>query len=66
MNKSHLNKSRLVQVLVVLLLLLLSISIPAVLITISNQSGDEIVILDEEPLNKKQGLPDKQETDDEG
>lgn len=53
-----------IQALIILFLLIISITIPAIVISISMQSEDQVVELQEEPLNKKQGLPERSEPDD--
>ena len=56
-------KNSLISAGVITFLLLLTMAIPAVMITISLQSPDEVILLDEAPLNKKQGLPQKTDPD---
>ena len=45
-------------------LLLMCLALPLTMVYISFQTTDESVLIDEEPLNKKQGLPDKREHDE--
>ena len=40
-------------------LLLMCLALPLTMVYISFQSTDESVLIEEEPLNKKQGLPNK-------
>ena len=45
-------------------LLLMCLALPLTMVYISFQTTDESVLIDDEPLNKKQGLPDKREHDE--
>lgn len=55
--KKHTIKNKLLVAAIIFFLFLISITIPIVMVTIALQSPDEIILQDEEPLNKKQGLP---------
>jgi hypothetical protein len=61
---SNQTKKKLVTIVIVFFLFVLSIAVPALVLSIALQSSDEVIIQDEEPLNKKQGLPSKLEPDD--
>lgn len=52
-------KKKLVTTVIVFFLFVLSIAVPALVLSIAMQSTDEVIIQDDEPLNKKQGLPGK-------
>lgn len=45
-------------------LLLMCLALPLTMVYISFQSTDESVLIDEQPLNKKQGLPSKPKKDE--
>lgn len=57
-------KQKFKQVSLILALLLMCLALPLTMVYISFQTSDESVLIDEEPLNKKQGLPDKREHDE--
>ena len=48
----------------ILALLLMCLALPLTMVYISFQSTDESVLIEEEPLNKKQGLPNKPKKDE--
>ena len=45
-------------------LLLMCLALPLTMVYISFQSTDESVLIGQEPLNKKQGLPSKRDKDE--
>lgn len=57
-------KSKMLRAAIIIFLLLLSLSIPAVMVSIAMQSSDDVAMTDEEPLNKKQGLPQHSDPDE--
>ena len=57
-------KQKLKQASLIVALLLMCLALPLTMVYISFQTTDESVLIDEEPLNKKQGLPDKREHDE--
>ena len=60
---SNQTKKKLLTMVIVFFLFVLSIAVPALVLSIAMQSTDEVIIQDEEPLNKKQGLPSKVDPD---
>lgn len=60
---SNQTKKKLLTAVIIFFLFILSIAVPALVLSIALQSTDEIIIQDEEPLNKKQGLPGKVDPD---
>ncbi len=57
-------KQNIKRVSLILALLLMCLALPLTMVYISFQSTDESVLIDEAPLNKKQGLPSKQDKDE--
>ena len=60
---SNQTKKKLLTMAIVVFLFALSIAVPVLVLSIAVQSTDEVIIQDEEPLNKKQGLPSKVDPD---
>ena len=57
-------KQKLKRASLIFALLLMCLALPLTMVYISFQSTDESVLIDEEPLNKKQGLPSKRDKDE--